>query len=338
MTKASSATSRLIHVEATELKLRRRRSGDGFTFLKARGGVIRDKTTIARLRRLAVPPAYEHVRYAENPLAHIQAIGQDAAGRRQYRYHAQWDEVRERRKAGHLAELIRLLPKLRAAISRHLSTNEPTRDFALAAVIDLIAATAIRAGSEAYAREHGTRGAATLLKTDVTIKGDQVALHFRGKGGKDIEKTFRSARLARSLRKLKQLPGKRLFQYRNADGVIAKVRRRDVNSFLQEITSDQVTLKDFRTLIACGCALAELSALDPKPSERGRRKQVVEALRSVAEELANTPAVCRKSYVHTAIVGAFESGDLAKMTRNTSLRSASARERLLSQMLRRLSN
>jgi DNA topoisomerase-1 len=336
MAKKSQARQRLRRVEATDLKIKRKRRGDDFVYLMPRGGLIRDKRTLYRLKRLAVPPAYENVRYAEDPQAHIQAIGRDAAGRWQYRYHQQWDEVRERRKARHLAELTRLLPKLRAAIPRHLNVKEPNREFALAAVIDLIAATAIRAGSEAYARENGTRGAATLLKSDVSIKGDRVSLHFRGKGGKSIAKEVRSARLARTLRRLKTLPGSRLFQYRATDGRIAKVQRRDVNTFFKRMTSEKITLKDFRTLIACGCALAELSALKPKPSERGRHKQVLGTLRSVADELANTPAVCRKSYVHSAIVKAFEAGDLAKTVRRQPARSAGARERMLGNMLSRI--
>ena len=326
----------LRHVETSDLKIRREPRGRGFIYLAPQGGIIRDPRLLVRLKRLAVPPAYENVRYAEDPRAHIQAVGRDVAGRRQYRYHPQWDEVRERRKARHLAELAPLLPKLRVAISRYLKVKEPSREFALAAVIDLIAATAIRGGSEAYAREHGTRGAATLLKSNASITGDRIALHFRGKGGKPVAKELRSAKLARALRRLKQLPGSRLFQYRAADGRIARVHRRDVNAFLKSITSDKINLKDLRTLIACGYALEEFSALDPKASERGRRKQILGTLRMVADELANTPAVCRKSYVHTAIVEAFEAGDLARMTRQQPIRSTAARERLLGQMLSRI--
>lgn len=326
----------LRHVEATELAIRRQRRGKTFVYLTPRGSVLRDQRTLFRLKRLAVPPAYRHVRYAEDPRAHIQAVGDDDAGRRQYRYHPDWNEVRERRKAHHLAELAPQLPKLRAALSRHLKGNEPTREFALAAVIELISLTALRAGSESYARERGTRGASTLLKSNVVIKGPVVSLNFRGKGGKQVEKDVRSARLARILRVMTKLPGKRLFQYRKEDGGIAQVKRRDVNAFLKELTSERITLKDFRTLIACSCALGELATLDPKPSERGRRKQILATLRTVAGELTNTPAVCRKSYVHTAIVDAFEAGELARMCRRQSPRSTAARERMIGQMLERI--
>jgi DNA topoisomerase I len=336
MAKKFKARGGLKHIEVDALKIRRERRGDGFVYRSPRGGLVRDPRTLYRLKRLAVPPAYESVRYAEDPQAHIQAVGHDAAGRRQYRYHSRWDEVRERHKARHLADLTRLLPKLRSAISRHLKTKNPSREFALAAAIELIAATAIRAGSETYAREHGTRGAATLLKSNITIKDDHIALRFRGKGGKAVAKEVRSARLARALRRLIKLPGPRLFQYRAADGSIATVHRRDVNVFLQEMTSGKVTLKDFRTLTACGCALSELSVLDPKHTESGRRKQILGTLRSVANELANTPAVCRKSYVHAAIIKAFEAGDLANMASQKLAHSTTARERVLGQMFGRI--
>jgi DNA topoisomerase-1 len=326
----------LRHVEVDELSIRRRRNGHGFVYLQPDGQQLRDKRTLSRLKRLAVPPAYRDVVYASDPRAHIQAVGRDSAGRRQYRYHPEWDKVREIRKARRLARLVHLLPKIRAALSRHLHGREPTREFALSAVIELIACTAMRAGSESYAQDNGTRGAATLLKSNIHIAGDKIALRFRGKGGKAVEKEVRSRRLARVLRQLMRLPGKRLFQYRSDDGQANPIHRRDVNEFLRSIASPSITLKDFRTMIACACALEELSELDPKPSERGRRKQVRGVLQSVAAELANTPAVCRKSYVHAAVIDAFETGKLARMSKRDASRSASEREHMLARMLDRI--
>jgi DNA topoisomerase-1 len=328
-----------LHVISPEdLSIRRRRNGHGFIYLLPSGQRLGDKATIRRLKRLAVPPAYEDVILAADPRAHLQAIGRDSAGRTQYRYHPDWDQVREYRKARRLQRLVHLLPRIRSRITRLLRSRDVSRDFALAAVIDLVACTAMRPGSENYAREHGTRGATTLLKSNVTIKGDIVTLHFRGKRGQIVDKQVRSRRLARTLRRLVALPGRRLFQYPSSDGKgICPVRREDVNALLRTITDKPITLKDFRTMIACSHALSELASVEPKQSERGRRRQVLKTLRNVAQELANTPAVCRKSYVHAAVVEAFESGALRRMSKKPGPpHSPSGSERMLAQVLERI--
>src|SRR5436305_6033372 len=161
----------LRYISTDELTIRRKRVGDGFTFVSARGHTIRDELTRARLKRLAVPPAYEDVLYAADPRAHIQAIGRDAAGRLQYRYHPDWEKVRERRKAKRLQRLVEAMPRIRRAVNKHLGSAEPTREFALAAVIELVACSAIRPGSESYAKAHGTRGATRLPRSSGTVKG-----------------------------------------------------------------------------------------------------------------------------------------------------------------------
>jgi DNA topoisomerase-1 len=307
-------------------------------YLDARGRRLRDERILYRLKRLAVPPAYDAVRFAPDPHAHLQAVGRDAAGRAQYRYHPDWEKVRELRKARRLARLAEALPLIRRWVTRHLNDAEPTRERALAAVIELVGLTALRPGSEAYAKQNGTRGAATLLKSDLTISKNTVTLRFTGKGGKTIDKTVVSARLANALRRLATLPGRRMFQYRNGGGAIVPLRRRDVNSALQEIAARKVSLKDFRTLIASAQAIQHLAALDPKPSERGRKRQLLATMREISAELANTPAVCRKSYVHTAVVEAFESGELQKIAkRGGALRSVSGREKMLARLLQQLS-
>lgn len=326
MTASAGALKR---ITVDELTIRRVRSGTGFSYVQPNGRPLRDPRTLFRLKRLAVPPAYDKVVFAVNTRAHIQAMGIDSAGRRQYRYHADWEKVRETKKAKRLTKLVQCLPKIRRSLTTHLNSAEPTREAALAAVIDLIACTALRPGSESYAREHGTRGASTLLKSNVTIVGDKIRLKFRGKGGLQIDKELRSRRLVRIFRGLMSLPGTRLFQYRDEGGSVRKVRRRDVNAFLQSLTPEKITLKDFRTMIACSCALGHLADVTPKPSQAGRRKQVKQALRAVADELVNTPAVCAKSYVHTALVDAFESGALARMSKRAGRVSAAGRERML---------
>jgi len=323
-----AGSTALRRVDVAELSIERRRNGRGFIYVRD-GRRVADERLLHRLKRLAVPPAYEAVRYAESSNAHIQAIGRDAAGRVQYRYHPDWDKLRERRKAQRLKELLRALPTIRRALGRHLRDKELTREFALAAVIELIALTALRPGSEVYAREHGTRGAATLLKSDVTLQGERIALKFRGKGGKLIEREVRSRRLAKAIRKLQTLPGKRLFQYRSADGSIAVARRRDANDFLHDIASAAISLKDFRTLTACARALENLVKLEPKPSDAGRRRQLKECFCAVSEELANTPAICRKSYVHAVVVKSFESGSLQALAK----RKAAGGEAMLRALL-----
>jgi DNA topoisomerase-1 len=317
-----------------DLTIRRRRSGPGFCYIVPSGKVVRDATTLRRLKSLAVPPAYQEVLYAEDPKAHLQAVGRDAAGRLQYRYHPEWEKVRERRKARRLVALVRALPQIRRSVTRHLAAGEPTREFVLAAIIELVARSAIRPGSETYARAHGTRGAATLLKSNVNIKRDTVILTFRAKGGQAVHREIRSRRLAAAIGILQQLPGKRLFQYRGETGAAHLVRRRDVNEFLHLIAGVRISLKDFRTLMASTFVLETLAHISPEKSERLRRRQILEAVRAAAEELSNTPTVCRKSYVHETIFAAFENGALRRFSAELKqCRSWSGRERVLAQIV-----
>ncbi len=325
----------LRHVSTSELRLRRRRNGSGFVYLSAGGRPLSDAGIVRRLRRLAVPPAYRDVRYALDPRAHIQAIGRDAAGRLQYRYHPEWEKVRESIKAKRLLALIKSLPCIRRHVARCLAQREPTRDFALAAVIELIGRSAIRAGSESYARLNGTRGAATLLKKNISVAGDRVILKFRGKGGRLVEKDVRSPRLAVACKVLQRLPGARLFQYLDESGQVRRVTRRELNAYLREIAGVKISPKDFRTFVASAGVLEALAALEPAANARARNKQILGVVRDVAEELANTPAICRKSYVHATIFNAFEAGALrrhaAKLKEKS--RSPAARETVLAEIV-----
>jgi DNA topoisomerase-1 len=323
----------LRYVSTEELTIRRRRNGDGYTFVSGNGRAIRDEITRARLKRLAVPPAYEEVLYAPDPRAHIQAIGRDAAGRLQYRYHPEWEKVRERRKAKRLQRLVEALPRIRRSVNKHLGAAEPTREFALSAVIELVACSAIRAGGESYVKSNGTRGAATMLKSSVAVQGARVALKFRAKGGKAVQKEFHCPRVASAINVLRALPGRRLFQYRGEDGVRI-VTASDVNIFLREIAGVKISLKDFRTLCASAAALEALAHIAPASSERGRQRQVKQAVTAVSEELANTPTICRKSYVHQTVVTAFENGKLEKFSEALKRRRSPAhREQLLAQVV-----
>lgn len=322
----------LKYVSTAELTIRRQRHGRGFGYCKP-GGASVSIAEKRRLAALAVPPAYEDVLYAVDPRAHIQAVGRDAAGRLQYRYHPEWQRVREIRKARRLARLADALPRIQRGVGQHLNGGEPSREFALAAVVELVARSAIRPGSEQYARLRGTRGAATLLKSNVSVYGETVKLRFKAKGGNLIEKEIRSPKLASAIAVVSQLPGRRLFQYRNAEGGLRAANAREVNQFLRELAGVEISLKDFRTLLASVSVLDALARAEPATSKRARRRQILDAICEAAAELGNTPAICRKSYVHQTVVNAFEDGALERFaeTLRTS-RSTAKRAKVLAEV------
>jgi DNA topoisomerase-1 len=321
----------LTYIETAALTIRRQRHGRGFRYVAA--GKTVGAAEAKRLAALAVPPAYDDVLYAADPTAHIQAIGRDAAGRLQYRYHPEWQRVRETRKARRLARLAEALPTIRRSTSQHLAGKEPTRSFTLSAIIELVARSAIRPGTEQYAKLRGTRGAATLLKSNVTVYGETVKLRFRAKGAKQIDKEVRAPKLAAAIDLLRQLPGRRLFQYRTEAGDLRAASAQDVNLFLREIAGVEISLKDFRTLLASVSVLDALARAEPATSKRARNRQVLDAICEAAAELGNTPAICRKSYVHETVVTAFEDGELERFaeTLRTS-RSTARREQILAKV------
>ena len=310
----------LVLVQQTALTIQRRRSGKGFAFVLESGRPVRQAELLRRLKSLAVPPAYVNVRYAADARAHLQAVGNDAAGRRQYRYHPDWSQVREALKARRLAGLARALPCIGRALGRCLRAGQVDRRFAAACVVELVRLTAIRAGSEEYVRDHGTRGASTLLKSNVRLDADGgVTLAFKGKGGKQVTKKVRSPRLHAAVARLLKLPGRRLFQYREEGGEVRRMRASEVNAFLQDVSGCSISLKDFRTLVASSAALKALAGTAPATSERQRRRQVRDVVIEIADELANTPTVCRTSYVHNAVVSAFETGALKRLNQASSV-------------------
>ena len=320
--------------DQNELTIRRIKRGKSYSFIRANGTRIRHAGTIRRLHAMAVPPAYVEVRYSPDPNTHLQAVGRDAAGRLQYRYHADWEKVREHRKAHRLAKLVGALPKIRRNVWKQLAGDEPTREFALAAVIELIARTAIRPGNESYARLNGTRGATTLHKSNVTLEDDSVVLTFKAKGGKAVRKECDAEKLVRAVGILRTVPGKRMFHYRDGSGVVRAVSTTQVNAYLREIAGIKISLKDFRTLMASAVVLESLSRISPAASARGRKRQVLEAVRAAADHLSNTPAICRRSYVHDTIVTAFEEGILERFAATMKgQRSQAKRERLLAQVV-----
>lgn len=322
---------------AEDLTIRRRRAGKGFTYVDADGRRISDAAAVARIKSLAIPPAYEEVRVAADERLHLQAVGRDEAGRVQYRYHPDWDTVRETRKVERLDRVIEALPKLRRTIARDMASPKLGKRKALASAVALIDETHIRVGSEAYVRSNKAHGAATLLKRHVKVRGETVELSFRGKGGRDVSARMRSPRLARALSRIGALPGRRLFQYRDEEGVVRRVTAVDVNAYLREVTGLPVTAKDLRQLGASASAAEELVAIEPASSETGRRRQLATVMRAISSRLANTPAVVRKSYVHSVVVEAFASGALRKAHRKSRGRPGLRRaEKTLARLVARM--
>jgi DNA topoisomerase-1 len=305
----------LVMIRSDKLAIWRKRVGRGYRFFDAAGHAIADKEVIARLRSLAVPPAYNDVRYAAEPRAHLQAVGRDAAGRLQYRYHRDWTQVRDRLKTDRLARFAGVLPRVRRRVSRDLRAAMGLREFALASVVELVALTAIRPGGEDYAKARGTRGAATLLKSNFTEKDGALELSFKAKGGRIVTYQISDARFRDAAAALRGLPGRRMFQYRNAEGVARPIRAAEVNAYLREISGGPASLKDFRTLVASARVLEDLAGREPAASDRRRNAQILAAVRMAADTLHNTPAICRKSYVLPAVVDAFEEGSLARFSR-----------------------
>lgn len=303
---------RLKRVAAEALTIRRLKRGRGFSYDDGEGHSIRDPETLARIRSLAIPPAYADVRIAADPRAHLQAVGRDDAGRIQHRYHPDWERVRERRKLAKLSHLVGALPKIRAAIARDLKLRTLSKQKALACAACLIDRCHIRVGSESYAKENGSYGASTLLKRHVAVVGGRVELKFRGKSGKDISCACDFAPLARALTRIMTLPGRRLFQYRREDGTVGALRAGDINAYLAEVAGMKVSSKDLRMLAANAAAAELLLASDIATSETARKRQLADIMRAISERLVNTPAVVRKSYVHQVVVQSYATGKLKR--------------------------
>lgn len=308
----TSAATRLRRVSSDALTILRIRHGRSFGYRDASGAKITDEDTLARIRALAIPPAYEDVRIAADPRAHLQAVGRDDAGRVQHRYHPEWDKVRERRKLKRLGRLVAALPPLRARIAADMKARSLTHEKALACAAAIIDRGHLRVGNESYAKSNGSHGTSTLLKRHVTLTGTRVALHFRGKGGKEIACAIDGAPLARALARIAALPGRRLLQYRREDGSVAPIRAAEINAYLKAACGLPVSSKDLRMLAANAAAAELLLASEEIASEAGRKRQLADIMRAISERLVNTPAVVRKSYVHAIVIDAYASGRLER--------------------------
>jgi DNA topoisomerase-1 len=290
--------------------IHRRRKGRGFVYLDRDGVPIRDEGELRRIRRLAIPPAWTDVWISPTPLGHIQATGRDARGRKQYRYHGLWREVRDEAKYAKLADFAKALPHIRERVDADLGRPGVPRDRVLATAVRILEETFMRVGNVEYARANGSFGLTTLRAKHVDVEGSRIVFRFRGKSGKDHEVDVRDRRLARVIARLEQLPGQELFRYLDDDGELRTIGSDDVNEYLREISNEDLSAKDFRTWAGTVLAARALADLGPARNERIAQKRVVQAIDVVAARLGNTRAVCRKCYVHPGIFDAYAAGDL----------------------------
>jgi DNA topoisomerase-1 len=296
--------------------IERLKSGKGFRYRQA-GKTVRDAATLGRIRSLAIPPAWTKVWICPLENGHLQATGRDARGRKQYRYHPRWRSVRDETKYHRMIPFARALPKIRARVEADLALPGLPREKVLATVVQLLESTLIRVGNEEYARANGSYGLTTLRDHHVDVKGSKLRFEFRGKSGKRHTVEVGDRRLARIIEKMQSLPGHELFQYLDDEGATHSVGSEEVNEYLREVSGDEFTAKDFRTW--AGTVLAAL-ALKKVIEERGERpttarlakKDLVRAVELVSRALGNTPAVCKKCYVHPAVINGYVAGTLAE--------------------------
>ena len=297
--------------------------------MDARGRPITSRAELERIRALAIPPAWTDVWICPHPLGHLQATGRDARGRKQYRYHAQWRQVRDEEKYGRLIEFAQALPRIRRKTSADLNRRGLTRERVLAAVVQLLEKTLIRIGNEEYARDNRSYGLTTMRGQHATIAGARVNFEFRGKSGIRHAINLHDARLARIVKACRDLPGYELFQYVDEDGKRQTVDSADVNTYLRELSGTDFTAKDFRTWAGTVMAAKALAAAAGFKSVSQARRNIVKAVEQVAKRLGNTKAVCRRCYIHPAIIDSYMEGvtlatgtTRARITRSAGSRGA----------------
>ena len=302
----------LRHADDTKPGYSRKREKDGFVYFDAAGKRIDDADDIQRINALAIPPAYEDVWICPDPRGHIQATGRDARGRKQYRYHPRWRETRDADKYERMAEFGRALPKIRARVARDLKLPGMPCDKVIAAIVQLLDTTLIRIGSVEYARDNQSYGLTTLRKKHVKIEAGQLRFKFRGKSGIEHDVTVNNPRIKRIVRRCAELPGHDLFQYLDDDGTRRTVGSADINDYLRRASDADFTAKDYRTWAGSVYALATLRRLMCGSAAEARR-HLVATVKDVAVLLRNTPAVCRRCYIHPAVISAFEADEMQSL-------------------------
>ncbi len=295
--------------------IRRVRSGKGFRYVGPDGKAIRDPEVLRRIRSLVIPPAWTDVWICPSANGHLQATGRDARGRKQYRYHPRWREVRDETKYDKVIAFAEALPRIRARTERDLALPGLPREKVLATVVRLLEATLIRVGNDEYARQNHSFGLTTMQDRHVTINGAAVRFQFRGKSGIRHAIDLHDRRLARIIQRCQDVPGEELFQYLDDDGQPHDIGSADVNEYLRAISGQDFTAKDFRTwagTVLAARALQEVAAFDSKAQAK---RNIVQAIESVAKRLGNTRTVCRKCYVHPAVIDSYLDGSLLEMLR-----------------------
>jgi DNA topoisomerase-1 len=308
--RAAARAAGLRYVSDTGPGIRRLRAGRGFRYVDPEGRPLRDPVVLRRIRRLAIPPAWRDVWICPLPHGHIQATGRDARGRKQYRYHPQWVAVRDENKYARLLAFAAALPHLRARVEADLAREGLPRAKVLATLVRLLDLTAIRIGNPEYARTNASFGLTTLHSDHVEVRGARLRLRFRGKSGKEHDIQVDDRRVARIVQRLQDLPGQELFQYRDAAGALHTVASDDVNAYIQEATGGEFTAKDFRTWTGTVLTALALRELGPATGAAHAKRQLAAAVKRVAAELGNTMAVCRRAYIHPAVIAAYREGVL----------------------------
>lgn len=289
--------------------IKRKRVGKHFSYIGLDGKPIHDQEELKRIRSIGIPPAWTNIWICPIPSGHIQAIGRDAKGRKQYRYHPRWREVRDETKYSHMIAFGEALPLIRARVAHDISLPGLPHEKVLAAVVWLLDTTAIRVGNEEYARGNGSFGLTTLRSYHVDISGSKIRFHFRGKSGKEHDVSIQNRQLARIIKRCQDLPGQELFQYVD-DGKRYTIESADVNNYLYEITGGNFTAKDFRTWSGTIFVANALQELGEYETQTQAKKNVVQAIDRTAKRLGNTVAICRKCYVHPEVIDAYINGTL----------------------------
>jgi len=308
----SAEAAGLRYVTDGEPGIRRRRKGKGFTFLDPQGKTVKDAKVIARIKKLAIPPAWSDVWICPRANGHLQATGRDARGRKQYRYHSGWRRVRDETKFARLSAFGEVLPKIRERVDQDLSLRGLPREKVLAAVVNLLETTLIRVGNPEYAKQNNSFGLTTLRNRHVDISGATLRFEFRGKSGKEHAVEIHDRRLARIVRQVRDLPGQRLFQYLDEDGERQSISSEDVNGYLRATTGEDFSAKDFRTWGGTVLALSALLEIGPCETEKEAGRAVVAAVKQVSALLGNRPAICRKFYVHPLVIESYLDGSLTQ--------------------------
>lgn len=302
----------LVYVPSLENGIRRVRTAAGFDYVTARGRPVTDPRELQRIASLAIPPAYEDVRISSDPNSHLQAVGRDTRGRRQYRYHPAWTEHRGEAKFSLLADFAAALPAIREKVDADLRRRKPDMEKALATVVALLDNLFIRVGNESYVQENGSYGLTTLRNRHVRFEGPEgLRFRFKGKSGKEWRLSYRDRRIANAVRRLQELPGQHLFQYLDENGLPHAVQSQDVNAYIRDAAAGEFSSRQFRTWAATRLAATALSTLEPESSRRGLTRQINGVVDDIADRLMNTRSVCRKAYIHPKVFEDFESGALA---------------------------